>query len=88
MVKFYFCNHMLRPKRTECDWLWGIYRGSPHLAVTISPFDHHLLHFYSQSMSVIVVGGGLAGLSAAHTLLERGASVLMLDKQGYVVCLR
>ena len=30
----------------------------------------------------IVVGGGLAGLSAAHTLLERGASVLLLDKQG------
>ena len=33
---------------------------------------------------VIVVGGGLAGLSAAHTLLERGANVLLLDKQGYV----
>lgn len=30
---------------------------------------------------VIVVGGGLAGLSAAHTLLERGANVLVLDKQ-------
>lgn len=35
----------------------------------------------------IVVGGGLAGLSAAHTLLERGASVLLLDKQGYVLTL-
>lgn len=33
---------------------------------------------------VIVVGGGLAGLSAAHTLLERGANVLLLDKQGFV----
>jgi len=33
---------------------------------------------------VIVVGGGLAGLSAAHTLLERGASVLMLDKQPFM----
>ena len=32
----------------------------------------------------IVVGGGLAGLSAAHTLLERGANVLLLDKQPYV----
>lgn len=29
---------------------------------------------------VIVVGGGLSGLSAAHTLYERGASVLLLDK--------
>jgi len=34
---------------------------------------------------VIVVGGGLAGLSAAHTLLERGANVLLLDKQGFVL---
>jgi flavin-dependent dehydrogenase len=33
---------------------------------------------------VIVVGGGLAGLSAAHTLLERGANVLLIDKQGLV----
>jgi len=33
---------------------------------------------------VIVVGGGLAGLSAAHTLLERGANVILLDKQGSV----
>lgn len=33
---------------------------------------------------VIVVGGGLAGLSAAHTLLERGANVVLLDKQGFM----
>jgi len=33
---------------------------------------------------VIVVGGGLAGLSAAHTVLERGGSVLLLDKQGFM----
>jgi glycine/D-amino acid oxidase-like deaminating enzyme len=33
---------------------------------------------------VIVVGGGLAGLSACHTLLERGANVLLLDKQRLV----
>ncbi|KAJ6542530.1 Flavocytochrome c [Mycena vulgaris] len=29
----------------------------------------------------IVVGGGLAGLSAAHTLLEHGKNVLLLDKK-------
>ncbi|KAJ7502202.1 FAD binding domain-containing protein [Mycena galericulata] len=29
----------------------------------------------------IVVGGGLAGLTAAHTLLERGKRVLLLDKK-------
>lgn len=36
------------------------------------------------SNKVIIVGGGLAGLSAAHTLLERGANVLLLDKQGFM----
>ena len=29
----------------------------------------------------IVVGGGLAGLSAAHTALENGATVVLLDKK-------
>ena len=32
---------------------------------------------------VIVVGGGLSGLSAAHTLVERGANVLVLDKNPF-----
>ncbi|KAI9889839.1 MAG: hypothetical protein M1814_004941 [Vezdaea aestivalis] len=32
---------------------------------------------------VIVVGGGLSGLSAAHTLYLAGGNVLMLDKQGF-----
>lgn len=32
---------------------------------------------------VIVVGGGLAGLSAAHTVLERGGKVLVVDKNGF-----
>ncbi|KAK9477176.1 FAD binding domain-containing protein [Lipomyces japonicus] len=32
---------------------------------------------------VIVVGGGLSGLSAAHQLLINGANVLLLDKQGF-----
>lgn len=31
----------------------------------------------------IVVGGGLAGLSAAHTIYEQGGSVLMLDKMPF-----
>lgn len=33
-----------------------------------------------QGPKAIVVGGGLAGLSAAHTILERGGRVLVLDK--------
>lgn len=32
---------------------------------------------------VIVVGGGLSGLSAAHTLYERGSNVLVLDKVSF-----
>jgi succinate dehydrogenase/fumarate reductase flavoprotein subunit len=37
------------------------------------------------SDKVIVIGGGLAGLSAAHTVLERGGRVLLLDKHDYMV---
>lgn len=33
---------------------------------------------------VIVVGGGLSGLSAAHTILERGGRVLLLDKNSFL----
>eukprot|EP00906_Rhabdomonas_costata_P033653 RCo047402 len=33
---------------------------------------------------VIVVGGGLAGCCAAHTVLERGGRVLVLDKMPYL----
>ncbi len=33
---------------------------------------------------VIVVGGGLSGLSAAHTVLERGGSVLLIDKNSFL----
>ncbi|TVY20510.1 Fumarate reductase [Lachnellula arida] len=32
---------------------------------------------------VIVVGGGLSGLSAAHTIYLAGGSVVVLDKQGF-----
>ncbi|KAF4748631.1 hypothetical protein FOZ62_029079 [Perkinsus olseni] len=32
---------------------------------------------------VIVVGGGLAGLSAAHTVLERGGRVILVDKMSF-----
>ncbi|CAG8490859.1 33943_t:CDS:2 [Gigaspora margarita] len=35
------------------------------------------------SNQVIVVGGGLSGLSAAHTVLERGGKVLVLDKNSF-----
>ncbi|KAI8224354.1 hypothetical protein K4K54_005334 [Colletotrichum sp. SAR 10_86] len=32
---------------------------------------------------IIVVGGGLAGLSAAHTIYLAGGNVVVLDKQGF-----
>ncbi|KAJ3550933.1 hypothetical protein NMY22_g128 [Coprinellus aureogranulatus] len=57
-----------------------------------SPFEpsgsqtyyHLTLSSFDSMAQVIVVGGGLAGLSAAHTLLERGANVLLLDKQPFM----
>ena len=33
---------------------------------------------------VVIVGGGLSGLSAAHTVLERGGRVLVLDKKPFL----
>ena len=35
------------------------------------------------SSQVIVVGGGLAGVSAANTVLENGGRVLLLDKMPF-----
>jgi succinate dehydrogenase/fumarate reductase flavoprotein subunit len=35
-------------------------------------------------MQTIVIGGGLSGLSAAHTVLERGGRVLVLDKSAFM----
>lgn len=32
---------------------------------------------------IIVVGGGLSGLSAAHTIYEQGGNVLLLDKNPF-----
>lgn len=32
---------------------------------------------------IIVVGGGLSGLSAAHTILEHGLNVLVIDKNAF-----
>ncbi|CDS11351.1 hypothetical protein LRAMOSA03614 [Lichtheimia ramosa] len=32
---------------------------------------------------IIVVGGGLSGLSAAHTIIEQGGNVLLLDKNPF-----
>ncbi|TPX69832.1 hypothetical protein SpCBS45565_g02186 [Spizellomyces sp. 'palustris'] len=36
------------------------------------------------SPHVIIIGGGLAGLSAAHTVLERGGNVILLDKNSFL----
>ncbi|RHZ49594.1 hypothetical protein Glove_519g71 [Diversispora epigaea] len=35
------------------------------------------------SSQIIVVGGGLSGLSAAHTIVERGGNVLIIDKNSF-----
>jgi len=36
------------------------------------------------NQQVIVVGGGLSGLSAAHTVLQAGGKVLLLDKNAFM----
>ena len=36
------------------------------------------------SKQVIVIGGGLAGLSAAHTVLEKGGRVILVDKEAFL----
>ncbi|RKO97065.1 hypothetical protein CXG81DRAFT_15314 [Caulochytrium protostelioides] len=38
----------------------------------------------AQAPKVIVVGGGLTGLAAAHTLLERGVRVILLEKSPFL----
>jgi len=35
-------------------------------------------------LQVIIVGGGLAGLSAAHTIVERGGRAMVIDKKGFL----
>ncbi len=35
-----------------------------------------------EKADVVIVGGGLAGLTAAHMLVERGKSVIVLDQEG------
>lgn len=37
----------------------------------------------SLNNQIIVVGGGLSGLSAAHTVIEQGGNVLLLDKNPF-----
>lgn len=39
---------------------------------------------FSSDNQVIVVGGGLSGLSAAHTVLERGGRVVLMDKNPFL----
>ena len=75
-------------ERSARDWASAVrIRHGPRTSSVPTPSSHPSTphspasNLLQQMAQVIVVGGGLAGLSAAHTLLERGASVLMLDKQ-------
>lgn len=33
---------------------------------------------------IIVIGGGLAGCSAAHTIIQAGLSVVLIDKNAFL----
>lgn len=65
--------------------------------LTFNPTAHHADHvdrlnclfapcFQSARMpsQVVVVGGGLSGLSAAHTALQNGLSVVLIDKNAFL----
>ena len=39
---------------------------------------------YAPMSNVIIVGGGLAGLSAAHTVLQNGGNVVVIDKCAFL----
>ena len=39
--------------------------------------------FAVQATEVIIIGGGLAGMTAAHTVLQAGGRVLLLDKSPF-----
>jgi pyruvate/2-oxoglutarate dehydrogenase complex dihydrolipoamide dehydrogenase (E3) component len=47
-------------------------------------FPKELKMQQNSNSKIIVVGGGLAGLSACHTILERGGNVLLLDKNAFL----
>ncbi|KAK1999099.1 flavocytochrome c [Colletotrichum falcatum] len=51
-----------------------------HRSITSKPSTASHMTRSSSAAPVIVVGSGLAGLSAAHAALEAGASVRMLDR--------
>ena len=61
----------------------GLVRGSSKTGVR--PLDGHSAKSGMDSAAqVVVIGGGLAGLSAAHTALEKGCSVVLLDKEKFL----
>ena len=73
--------------RTSSEITWDQYRLYT-VIIYLKSITLSLLPTITSSSAmtqVIVVGGGLAGLSAAHTLLERGSNVLLLDKQPSVL---
>ena len=47
-------------------------------------FVHYFLTDNNMSNQIIIVGGGLAGLSAAHTVLEHGGNVLVIEKSSFM----
>ena len=57
---------------------------------TLSLLISHLLKVspMANQRTVVIIGGGLAGLSASHTALDAGAKVVLLDKKPSYVFVR
>ena len=55
----------------------------PLPVLSLSLLIHPQFVYSIMSNTVIIVGGGLSGLSAAHTVLEHGLNVLVIDKNAF-----
>jgi hypothetical protein len=74
-------NSTCPPHNNNVSTLWPLHRRRPHADMPfprsqLATFPPILAQPPSMSAKVIVVGGGLSGLSAAHTVLERGGNVV------------
>ena len=50
--------------------------------------EHQMQHSEDNQINVVIVGGGLSGLQAAHYLIQQGCNVFLIEKEdviGYIL---